>query len=408
MKISIVISIMMSFSLIGTSLSQCEDISGDWYDVATEDVMKVSVVGCQLTSKYGTASITDNMLITPTNGILQTLNIKGDYNTRTGTIKWSNGIKWIRSLTSEMRDRITSMEQRLDGVDKLIAQLLNCTKCDTASTQLQQPVQTIEIQQLVDQIQVLNETITEMNKTKCVTNCTSQTAAMNSTGVQQLVDQIQLLNETIIDVNNSKCSNCGNQTMPINSTDAQQLVDQIQQLNDTMSTKCLNCGSQPLGNSTSTDVQKLADQIQELNGTITDVNNSKCSSCGGSSIQEINDSLQILNETITDMNTSVGRDGYCTIEPNATDVYVPVTRYVSRGLGSNKCTIGGPAWRGGAADKDSASMMTRSVIDDLSCRWGSQMTREPMLSYKGDTIVFWRNGGTSQTLYEFDDEKVCI
>ena len=398
---SLVTSMMLSFSLIGAVFGQCEDMAGDWYDAATEDVMKVSVVGCQLTSKYGTASVMDGTMVTPTDGILQTLELKGDYDSRMGTIKWSNGIKWIRSLTSELRERITlleqqknEMEQRMDGVDAIIAKLLNCTKCDTPGSSMTQPQQlqsnSTEIQELVDQMQVLNESIMNMNKTKCFTNCASQPVPTNSTDVMKLVDQIKQLNETITDVNSSKCTSCSGQSAP--GTDVTQLENQIQELNATINTKCSNCTSlpqpqpqpqpQPVGNTTSTpvDVQQLVDQIQ------------------------------VLNETIADLNLTTGRDGYCTIEPNVTDVYVPVTRYVYKASskGANQCTIGGPAWRGGGSTKDAASMMTRTTIEDVNCRWGPNMPREPMLAYKGDTIVFWRNGGRFPSLYEFEDEQVCV
>ena len=556
--VSVVTSTILTLSLMGTVFCQCEEMSGDWYDAATEDVMTVSVVGCQMTSKYGTASVMDGKLVKPTNGILQTLKITGNYDNRIGTIKWSNGIRWIRSLTSEMRERIEILEHRLNGVDELIAKLFTCTSCDSLASSIprQPKVTAADVEQLADQIRVLNETISDVNQ-MCSSNCSSQSMTTNSTDVMQLVDQIKELNETIMDVNsskcvtcsmatnstdvmqladrmqqlnetimdvnsskctsysgqsmptnstdvvyimdqikelngsimdvnNSKCSSCSGQSMPTNSTDVMQLVDQIKELNETImdvnSSKCTSCSGQSMStNSTdvmqladrmqqlnetimdvnsskcsscsgqsmptnatdvtqlvdqikelnetimnvnsskcvtcsmatnSTDIMQLADRIQELNETIVDVNNTKqCSSCGSTSteLKEITNSVEILNRTISDMNSTTGRDGYCTIEPNVTDVYVPVTRYVHRVSGNiaNKCTVGGPAWRGGSANKDAASMMTRSEIDDTNCRWGAQMSREPMLAYKGDTIVFWRNGGIFTTLYEFEDEKVC-
>ena len=420
MKVSLVTSAILTLSLMGAAFGQCEDMSGDWYDAATEDVMRVSVIGCQMTSKYGTASVIDSRLVTPTDGILQTLKITGDYDNRMGTIKWSNGIRWIRSLTSELRERIEMLEkqkieteQRLDGVDALIAKLFNCTKCDTSGSIMpQQPQEpTIDIQELANQIQVLNETISDVNR--MCSNYSTQSIPTNSTDVMYIIDQIKELNRTISDVNSSKCSSCSSQSISANVTNVMQLVDQIKELNETImdvnSSKCVTCSM----STNSTDVMQLADRIQELNKTIVDVNNTKqCSSCGSTSteLKEITNSVEILNRTISDMNSTTGRDGYCTIEPNVTDVYVPVTRYVHRVGGNlvNKCTVGGPAWRGGSANKDAASMMTRSEIDDPNCRWGAQMTREPMLAYKGDTIVFWRNGGIFTTLYEFEDEKVCL
>eukprot|EP01060_Flectonema_neradi_P007809 TRINITY_DN1551_c0_g1_i5.p1 TRINITY_DN1551_c0_g1~~TRINITY_DN1551_c0_g1_i5.p1 ORF type:complete len:1327 (+),score=322.51 TRINITY_DN1551_c0_g1_i5:47-4027(+) len=481
-------SIIIALSLLGTTFGQCDDMAGDWYDAATEDVMRVSVVGCELTSKYGTANVNNDMSVTPTNGILQTLEISGSYDNRTGTIKWTNGIKWIRSLTSEMKEKMTSMESRLNEVEAAITLLINnqsneisilagqirelndtvggggggspcnpnCTNgqqpatanhsdellmisdrvqilnetiinmSTTCTTNCSQPAAADNVQDLADQIQVLNQTITTINNTRCEANCTP-----SDNERQELVDQIKSLNESITNntgcscdagleqkinslndtvntINNTMCSSCTSTS--INSTDIQLLDDRITSLNDTLDMKCSNSCNTNSNSNTSQIIQNLEQQLQDLNDTIAEVNNSKCSSCGGgqgTDLQSITDTIQLLNDTINNIDSTSGKDGYCTIEPNMTDVYIPVTRYVHRksAATANKCTVGGPAWRGGTANKDSASMMTRSVIDDGNCRWGTTMSQEPMLAYKGDTIVFWRNGAKSPTLYEFDDEK---
>eukprot|EP01064_Diplonema_japonicum_P027081 TRINITY_DN3884_c0_g1_i5.p2 TRINITY_DN3884_c0_g1~~TRINITY_DN3884_c0_g1_i5.p2 ORF type:complete len:112 (+),score=7.49 TRINITY_DN3884_c0_g1_i5:356-691(+) len=46
-----------------------------------------------------------------------------------------------------------------------------------------------------------------------------------------------------------------------------------------------------------------------------------------------------------------GRDGYCTITPNVTSVYVPVTRYVYKNAGkaNNRRVVGGTAIRAGSS-----------------------------------------------------------
>ncbi|KAJ9461165.1 hypothetical protein DIPPA_28912 [Diplonema papillatum] len=100
-----------------------------------------------------------------------------------------------------------------------------------------------------------------------------------------------------------------------------------------------------------------------------------------------------------------GRDGYCTILPNATSVYLPLTRYVHQGFGriNNLCATGGPANRGRAATQVLPSMMSVERVHE-ECTWGPYMSERPIYAYAGDTLVFWRRGAQNWNLLQFASE----
>eukprot|EP01064_Diplonema_japonicum_P013228 TRINITY_DN20730_c0_g1_i1.p1 TRINITY_DN20730_c0_g1~~TRINITY_DN20730_c0_g1_i1.p1 ORF type:complete len:1139 (+),score=327.72 TRINITY_DN20730_c0_g1_i1:46-3462(+) len=112
-------------------------------------------------------------------------------------------------------------------------------------------------------------------------------------------------------------------------------------------------------------------------------------------------------DNTTGLAGSNGLNGYCTIEPNTTEIYIPVTRYAYRQSGStaNSCVIGGSALRGGAASASGPSMLTRDVITDMNCRWTSNMYNAPIFAYKGDTLVFWRGTDKNNNVWQFNSQQ---
>ena len=256
-------------TIVAGAAAQCENFSGDWFDTATEDVMKVTESSCKLTTKYGTATVSGTM-VTPADGLLQTIGATGKFNERLGLIEWSNGVKWSKSMTREVERRLTSLESA-----------------------------------------------------------------------------VQLLQQQMITVSNGTAH------------------------------------PQPPTNSSNTSPASSAE------------------------MDDLRKQIETLNSTIKDLNTTgpPGRDGYCTIKPNVTDVYIPVTRYVFRGYGvsASKCTVGGAAAR--PTGSPGTSMDTQTSITNGNCRWTSYMSQDPVGAYVGDTLVFWRGSDKKRNVYLFDDES---
>ncbi|KAJ9465094.1 hypothetical protein DIPPA_26071 [Diplonema papillatum] len=122
-------------------------------------------------------------------------------------------------------------------------------------------------------------------------------------------------------------------------------------------------------------------------------------------IVELQRQVQNLTEVVSKGGRD-GKNGYCTMQPNVTSVYIPVTRYVYRKWGdsANKCTLGGPANRGASASATNPTMMSVGTVDG-NCIWSTYMSEEPIYAYKGDTLVFWRNGARGYSLSQFETEQ---
>eukprot|EP01060_Flectonema_neradi_P018700 TRINITY_DN255_c0_g2_i1.p1 TRINITY_DN255_c0_g2~~TRINITY_DN255_c0_g2_i1.p1 ORF type:complete len:1105 (+),score=243.10 TRINITY_DN255_c0_g2_i1:106-3420(+) len=259
------------------SNAQCEHFNGDWFDTATEDVMKVTESSCTLTTKYGTATVSGE-IVTPSDGLLQTLGATGRFDERLGLIEWTNGVKWSKSMTREVERRLTTLESAV-----LILQQQMAAVTNGSSVPVPVPV-------------------------------------------------------------------------PAPSPNA----------------------SVPSPPASSGDLDDLRNQVAALNASIQNMGSG--------------------------MSGPPGRDGYCTIKPNVTDVYIPVTRYVYRRWGGgDKCTVGGAAARAGGGN--GASMNTQLGVTNENCRWTTSMHEDPMGAYVGDTLVFWRGSDKGKNVYLFDDEK---
>eukprot|EP01060_Flectonema_neradi_P018698 TRINITY_DN255_c0_g1_i1.p1 TRINITY_DN255_c0_g1~~TRINITY_DN255_c0_g1_i1.p1 ORF type:complete len:1153 (+),score=221.50 TRINITY_DN255_c0_g1_i1:109-3459(+) len=278
---------LFTTTLVVGSLAQCEHFSGDWFDTATEDVMKVTEASCKLTTKYGTATVSGEV-VTPADGLLKTLGATGKFDQRLGLIEWTNGVKWSKSMTREVEKRLTTLETTVATLD-------------TTVKYLQQQV----------------------------------AALVNASTPGTVPAPVPVPPPT-------------NSSVPVPPPPA----------------------------------------------------------ASSAELDEIRSQMSLLNATVLGMNLTggqPGRDGYCTIKPNTTDVYIPVFRYTYRrwGADANKCTVGGSATRAGGTP--GTSMNTRSEVHQ-DCRWTSSMSEDPMGAYVGDTLVFWRGSDTGKNVYQFEDE----
>ena len=280
---------LFATSMITGGMAQCDQFNGDWFDTATEDVMKITEAGCTLTTKYGTATVSGSSVV-PNDGLLFNLKATGKFDDRLGVVEWSNGVKWSKSMTREVEKRLTTLESSVSTLESTV------TTLGSAVQVLQQ-----QMASLLNSSSVLGPVTTPLVPVPGPANTSNPTSV------------------------------------------------------------------------SSAEFDDLRIQIAAINATIAALNSTGPPGAPG----------------------SPGRDGFCTIEPNATDVYIPVTRFVYRkSTNANRCTYNGRT--PGAGD---------SIFKD--CRWASNMYEQPMSAYVGDTLVFWKGSGkdADNTIYQFDDEK---
>ena len=112
------------------------------------------------------------------------------------------------------------------------------------------------------------------------------------------------------------------------------------------------------------------------------------------------DLAQLETQVQTLAANGVGRDGYCSVQPTVTSVYVPITRYVYRKYVKDVCSVGPVASPGGPGVP---SMVTVPSLKNTNCRWTSTMTPK-IFAYVGDTLIFWRGSDKRNNLWRMENE----
>ena len=346
-------------------------LGGAWYDDATQDAMQVSVsAGCVITSKYGTAAILGEQVHTQS-GILHTLGLGGRFLPALRTIEWSNSMRWWQLAAPPPAPSVSFNETRLLVVEKAV-QVLEAAAVANATKQ-PQPQPTVNETRLV----VLETHVREL---------LARNAALvaNQTVLSQQIRSVAVCSVCPLQGGFAPTAAPPTPSPPTRSprTPAPQtpspptLIPGVPATNAPLTKSPLTPA--PPTNAPPTPAPLTPAPPTSAPGTSAPGTAPKDNTTAV--LQQLQAQVAELNTTLRAVNATAGKDGYCTILPNVSHVYIPVTRYtMRRGLAGSVCTVMG-----------SGTSPLNTKLDG-GCVWSDNMA-EKMYAHTGDTLSFNRAG----------------
>ena len=383
-------ALLVSACLAGTASGQCAGMAGKWYDEASEDAMTVSEADCQLTSKYGTAKVTVDD-VAPLTGILRALGLSGHYNSAGNFIQWTNGIRWTKmsekQVTTDFETRLTTAESKVTEYETRIKESeTRLTGAESKATECETKMKEAEARLTESELRTTKaeERLTELEKlvtglpeiTTAIAELRTKTdelaAAMNKGGVP-----ITFAPTTAMPATDTPATTTPTGTpatgVPATGTPA----------TGTPATQVPPTAAATTAPGTAGTAAPTVDYATALE-------------------------LQELRDLVAQMNTTgsgePGRDGYCSVQPNVTSVYIPVARYMFRSNAGDVCVTGPVASVGPPGSVGVPSLKVTPQITNQNCRWTSRM-QDRMYAYKGDTLVFWRGTDKGRSIWLMENEQ---